>query len=408
MIRRLLFLCILISPFTNILEVKGLFDGTLGPGSQSVALTPLYLKVLKDVCILLLLLLGIVKLHKTRNVKAPVAFFLFVILFFVSSFLTLLNSGWPSFIIGVRWFFPVMLFYIFYNLDDLEECQVRLFKPMTLVFWFGLVLQVAQLFFSAGYFGKNTFDLSIRNPGFYLIPSTMASFTAFFMYYSWLFSPSNTTRVIYSLLLGPISLFLTGSGSGILALVAFISAISYCRFSEKMKKVLLFAAPLLVSIVAMLLPIVTQRIGIYDSFFERIRILTRNISWENILFSSNSGRGTNSSNILNNFYGYSVVEDVFVADSTLTSIMVNLGFCAAISFLVLIYSRFSWKSEKWTCFVALTSPFIFSTIAFEVYPYNLLFFLNLAYLCQVTQKKRQLLLFTPDFHPTPAQERAPA
>jgi hypothetical protein len=372
----------------NIYEVIGLFDGSLGPGSQSIALTPLYLKCLKDFGIALLLSLGCIQMQKDRSAHAPAAFFFLLGMFLVSSLLTVFNQGITTFFVGLRWFLPVLLFYVFYNIRGIDYSQKKLVGPITAVFVVGLVIQIAQLFLSAGYFGLNSLGLSTRNPGFFLIPSTMASYTCFFTYYVWTFLPRSWMKGICIFILAPLSIFLTGSGSGILAFFAFLCVTGYFRAPRWLRRGFLFIAPLGGIALGILLPFVTQRIGIYDSLLERFYIVGRNIGWDNLLFSANSARGTNSANILNNFLGHSVIEDSFTADSTFTSIAANSGMLAAIAFFILVYSRLKPNSEIWLTFISLTSPFLFSTISFEVYPYNILFFLNLAYLCRITRPPR--------------------
>src|SRR3989338_2071089 len=172
----LLIVSIVIVPFLNFEEVRGLFSNSIG--SQSTSLTPIYIKTWKDFVYLFIFILGVAQFVKKKvtYIRLPVFYYCCCVSFFASLFLTFFFTGVIAVFLGIRWFFPVLLFPVFFQLFTYHH-QILIKNTVVSVFCLGFFVQCLQFFDGISYFGLYVNGYSARNPGFYFMPSSMASFT---------------------------------------------------------------------------------------------------------------------------------------------------------------------------------------------------------------------------------------
>ncbi len=375
----LLVLGVLSALAANSYEVLALFKGSLDSASQSKALTPIAIKSLKDICIFFIFLFGIfARLKEWPSIKLPIYFWICLFFFAISLVQTILCEKILSGIVAIRWFLPFLLFPIFFGTIHFHR-QILLQKTLLFVFLCAFFLQIGQLFWADHYFGSNTVGLALRSPGIYLIPSSMASFTLMTMYYTYFYQNLGWLRNFLLYFLCPLSVILTGSGSGVLAVLIFFCFL-FMRILRLDLKLFALLGCIISPILLYFLPFLTGRENIYTSLNERISILSNNFQTENILLSLDSAKGTNTANLVNNMLDSSNKLNAFIADSTLISLISGIGLIGTISFFVLYFGYVKPYRLKWLLFLASTTPFVFSTIAFEVFPFGVLVILNLAQL----------------------------
>jgi len=367
---KLLILGILLTPFFGIFEVLALIKGTLI--SQGTALTPVYIKVLKDIVFATIIMMGILELYVGRRIIFNRPYTLFIVLTACSAFISFFFIDPIIFIAGVRWLLPLLIFPFIYRYVD-ADLQSRIAKWLIILLIVGLFLQIVQLFITAGIWGSNVFGLGLRNPGFYIIPSSMACFAMLTAYYARHYCNNGFLRKITVFLLVPVSILLTASGTGIISLTLFLSYILYCNVKQKF---IIFAIviAILTSQIA-LIPILTNRSSIYESMKIRIELLPELASLKNAFVSSNFGSATNTGVLLNPSSSTTVI-----ADSTVNSLIYNTGFVSLLFFGCFLYkSLFRTINRGNVSFALVLFPFFLTTILFELFPANLLLMVNLAY-----------------------------
>lgn len=387
----LVFSLILVSVLSNVYEVIALFKGELTSSSQSNPLTPFYIKSLKDILIFSLLIVRFQGIGKSFDeLSLPVPFWICLLFFLISLFFTILYQNILSAAVAIRWFMPFLFFPAFFNFES-KHIQKVIYKAITTVLIIGLVLQVLQFFYSSSYFGKNLLGFSLRNPGIYLIPSSMASLTMMAMYYTYNFASNSSVKSILLYFVCPLSILLTSSGSGILSILLFYGFL-LSRFLLIDNMLSLILGVVVFTLAFLFLPELTGREDIYTSLTDRVGILLKNFEIENFIFSFNSAKATNTANLVNRLLGGNVQQlDAFVADSTIVSLISGIGLVGAVSFLILYLGYMRISQLRWTLFLSATFPFFLSTVAFEVFPFGILMMLNLSFLIKETLNSRNLL-----------------
>lgn len=382
----LIILGIILTPAFGSLEVLALISGMLN--SQSEALTPVYVKILKDVVFAAIILIGIVEVCVRRSFILNIPYAAFISLAVYSALMSLYFKELIIIAAGFRWILPVLIFPFIYRSIG-TDLQNRIAKWMIILFFFGLLMQITQLFLIKGWYGLNSFGLSKRNPGFYLIPSSMACFSALTAYYAYFYHTGLFLRRSIVFVLAPVSIILTASATGVIALVLFWFYLFFCRVKQKL--------PVIITIVVMfivllaLMPFLTDRDDIYLSVLERGYMLADVVSPKNILASHDFGDATNTGVLLSTSNSDAETTS-FVADSTVTSIIYNTGMASFILFGYFIYHSLRNTSNKANIsFFLLVLPFFSTIVLFELFPANLLLMVNIAFFYNRGYHNRRLL-----------------
>lgn len=378
-IHNLILLAIVLTLIFNLMELYTLV--TYGFVSKNSNVTPTQVKLLKDVlfwlifffCLILSIKNGRLKLYPSKIV------FTITMLAFCSIVFSSLSQSFLLLLVGVRWFFTFFLINFLYRVVD-DELQTKIAICMVVIFFIALCFQLLELFYLPLFYGINFLGLSLRNPGIYLIPSTMAFFSLVTMWYAYYFFPQKRLGMLIVKFLGPLSVVLTSSGTGIMAMVFFFSGFLVSNIKNKG----VFILFLIIGMVGTFsfLPIILGRTDIFISFLTRLNIFGDTAALNHLLISSSFGSATNAAVLMQGISN----QQKFVADSNFTSIFYNIGFIA----LLLYASLFIILLKKSLAVMQLFGIYLcfsITTISFESYPLNLIFALNVAFYLVETKKQ---------------------
>ena len=171
-----LIIALLISPLLNIGEIYTLLIGTLK--GQTILHTPIYIKSMKDILMIFLILLFAVKFFfKKINISYVILVLLFILIVIINITSSVLIYGNDNFIIyGLRWIYPLLIFVLGIKLFNERFLGKSFERAFILVFLVHIYLQIYQFFSGIGWFGVIG-DYSARNPGMFLIPNSGAFFS---------------------------------------------------------------------------------------------------------------------------------------------------------------------------------------------------------------------------------------
>jgi len=361
----LLIFSLIIVPLNNISEVFSLFTMTLK--SQSEALTPIFIKILKDTVYFFFFIYGFYYLFKTQKIDR-IMLFLALLFFFVilplNTTLLLGDADFVQLLIGIRFTLPILvlfLSYFIFNKNDILKIKNLLF----ILFYLNLGIQIVQFFMGIPWFGiYDTLGFSIRNPGFFLLPNTSAFFIIIITYLVlYHFDIKEKIKIRY-IFFSFLSMLLTASGTGIF--VFLILNIIY--FTKKIiLPVFLMLSPIFLYLILIFIEYMRGTGYISISGGTRLKILIdmfNSIS----LISSEFGKFTNAYVLLRGSGD--------IMDSTWAALLGNYGLLpSAILVLILIflfiYSLIN-LDKSGISYLIIIFSFASTTIIFEAYPMNLL------------------------------------
>ncbi|WP_417212320.1 hypothetical protein [Acinetobacter venetianus] len=366
-------LSFLLVPFLSFYEVKALINGTLT--SQSAALTPMYIKILKDILQLTILLVSSFFIMKRKKISI-VALFLFLIVFFSLTLSLIYSSGNDVLILasGFRWLVPFFLIsvltYFRFNLMN-----KTVFKFVILILSIHFFVQLFEFFWGGHWYGSFLGRFSLRNPGIFLIPGTGAMFTlgCYLILRDHIVGLKKNIILLFTVW---VSVALTASGSAVICLF-MISIYRLLRaFFNSFLSVLflsvcfLCSLPFLISLSVLL--------GRGDSYVqtsggERVEIFLNAVDSASVV-SDKFGIGTNTGVVISNSLDMS--SDALIVDSMYTSMLVNLGWLGFTLYLILclmvfFISLFN-QNDKHIEFSMVLVIVSFTSIWLEAFPFNLI------------------------------------
>lgn len=360
-IKTLIIIGLCITPFLNYGEVLALMRGELE--SQVMLYTPIYIKLLKDIIMIFLILLLFLKNFKGTSIPVILATLFFITIVSINIFTSTI-AGYDSYIIyGLRWSYPLMIIFLGYKIIDKKHFDMKFDFFLGLILSLHFLLQIFQLFSGITWFGVIE-GYSVRNSGIFLLPNTAAFFSVIVLY--WFMYEFNGNRFIKIsfILLCIISIFLTGSGTGVV--VASILVLIYLI----PKKCMLLGFPILSMASIPGLFLVSYFRGEY---YIEVSGGTRLQNFKDVLsdvglFSQNFGYYTNVAILMD--------KGDMIVDSTFGSILGNLGlivFIVVVVFLLyLAFKAYLQLNKTKLSFVTIVSLFSLTTIILEAYPMNLL------------------------------------
>lgn len=375
--RGLIIGALILTPILSIGEFANAVNG--GVLDQLSAETPIYIKGLKDIAFIGIILCGTLIAWRSKNIYGHS--FLYLLLFVCASgfigslyFMPLILLG-----AGIRTLLPLFALLLMWRSVD-HELQQQIAKVLAGLLLVAFLLQVFELFYFPPFWGRGPFGLNLRNPGFFLIPSTMGSFTCAAAYYGYCFLPRGKFRTFLLAAIAPASVLLTASATALLSLIFLYATVAYFRIRERMLTV--FVATSVILIGFFLLPEITSRPDIYQSLLDRISLVQDNVASSSLLASTMFGMATNTGvSIVNtlDIPGPGYLHQAFISDSTFISFMVNFGLLASFLYLLVLLSIFSYTIE-YIGFLAVFGLFSITVIIVESFPLNLLLAVNVVYL----------------------------
>lgn len=380
MIYSFISILLVLTPIFNIEESLALIFG--GIINNSTALTPIYIKAIKDLGFILIVLIGFIGMLKLRKIsKVSFLILLYMILIILTEFFY--KDNLLIFLAGIRWLMPIILI-IFLIPYVKRNLLTKIAKILGYLFILNFIFQVLQLFFAGGWFGLNVFGLSARNPGMFFIPSTSAFFIILVLFFTMFYLNNNVYKKLI-FVLSPLSLFLTASGSGLAVYIVIV-------FIYLLKKKYFKLTPIFVIISFFILIYsiddITGRTNlIEESFGTRMTIFINLLENSNFV-SLNFGNATNTGILLANEYS----NNSFITDSTYGAVLVNIGLISLIFILVVlfinIFLSFLNNNKEIMIFTMMFGLFSATTSILEAYPMNLLFAILMAYYLKNYKKEK--------------------
>ena len=377
-IRHLIILGIILTPLFTISDVYGYLFGTahavLDNGTVNIGI-----KFIKDFIFFLLIFIYLLTIiSNNKRITLNKWYLSFFFLLFSSFFTTILTGGEIYMIIaGLRWAIPlIVLLAILKYVDD--GLQHKIARVLIYLFVFAFVLQIIEFVFMPHFWGTNILGFNKRNPGFFYNNNTMAFYAILVFYYSLFFEQNKIFKIVIYMLL-PFSVLMTSSGTGVIVLSVMYLYIGYRKIKNAyLKNIVAMTSIGLFALALLLLPLITGRSDILTSIRIRGEIFLDHLNFDHILVSDQFGSATNSGLLLQYQIHDEGKNGFFIADSTWTSIMVNISILGLILFGVMLFIIKNNSTEYYT-FLLVFGLFPTTTIVFEAYPMNLLLAVNIAY-----------------------------
>lgn len=381
--KKIVLIGLILAPLNGIFASYELTFGSIV--NLSTVIAPIWVKSIKDIVFGLCLILGIIGLLNSKWRMNVFLSFLFMTSLLLSMGILSAGNDYIYYLTGYRWALPFILIFLslqFVDLEFLFKCS----RILMLLFVIHFSLQILQLLFMQSFFyGLSGLGLSLRNPGFFLVPNTAGFFSISVLYFVLYFSDTSRVTKWRFLIITLISSYLTASGT---ALVAWFAVFSIWSVSSKNLKISILPIILLTVSVFMLLGVITGRGPEYItiSLGIRMNIFNELLVNSNIL-SDKFGFGTSTAYLLG--------VDAIVTDSTFAGLLVNTGLIGflAVFFMLILTGFKSWiigSRPALTVVVILFMYFTTSSVS-EAFPMNLLYVLVVAYFVKFGLSERTLV-----------------
>ena len=363
----IIYVAVLLTPFLGLSEVSWL----LGFDVISTRVEPWVIKIAKDLFISMSILVGVLFGITSRHAMPVVSvatMFLIVVFSVACSLLFMSNEALFA---GFRWLLPLIFYFTLQGLDKLFF--IRISRILNIMLIAGLTLQIYQYFMTSGIYGLNEYGYSIRNPGYFLIPSSMAAYAMASLYFVIRFEPLRLLRFL-AFTAAVFSVILTSSGTGFISFAMFVFFVM--RKEEGFKLYIILA--IFIGLTTLpLLPILTNREYVLSSLETRVKIFMQHTDILKLLFSNTFGAGTNS--LINLRPDLLESGEATIADSMLSSSVINLGI---LFLLISIYEFFIRPMRKFgraeLLYFSSFFPFYLTVVLFELFPVNILMFIALS------------------------------
>lgn len=351
----LFFFLIVSLPFNTYQETTAFFYGSVG--DKTVALTPIYFKLYKDFFLFAVLFL-IALVGGFNRIDQRLLIFYFLLGFICCyAALSLLRLDWLTVFLGWRSYLPIVFIlfgFYFYRFDP-----STLFPVLRVLLYIELVVQVLQLIYAPGYYGSTLFGYNTINPGTFLIPSTMASFSILVYYYAR--KNGDPVTAIFSL----ISVMMTRSSTALLVLIIYlvIVFIKRSRFSDG---VLVMILLLSAYFIFLNLETVTGRDNIADNLETRFEIFVENLDEP---LGQGFGLGSGSAVLAQR-------KGALIADSAISSLLINFGWVSFPIYLIFVWTSFrafGYRNLLCLTFIGMS----LTMIVFEMTPFIQFYFFEL-------------------------------
>lgn len=319
-------------PLNNYSEIMAMMRGELGWGAWSVPLTPIYIKVIKDVFILIAFVMTFIKIGMNKRLflhLITTRYFIFpnvllIFLFFISS-VSFLSIPFDFVFIGFRAYWTILLVYVgacFFYIDERLIGRVFLY-----VFLIHFILQIIQLLLGSGYAVFH----EIRSPGIFIVPSTAGAFALLAYYFS-----VRSKQVAFQIL-AILSIVLSASTMAMLILFAYVAFKILMLFRHRYELyifVFAFVFFIFYLIFDNLGTVSGRGDGAYISLFTRLGYIKSVFEdFSNLAFGRGMGIATSQAVMAG-------MDGAIVADNTYSGAMLNLGWIATVFLFLFMLSSF--------------------------------------------------------------------
>ena len=358
-IKKISILLILCTPIFNYQEIVSFFTNT---SAESSSLSAVY-KVGKDIAFLLIIILDVILIIKTKKISRMFLWFYMVLISLIISSWFFSNSV-LLLIIGIRWCLPLFLILPFFVAVD-KSYMETISRILYMLLILQVIIQIIEVLIMPPIYGN-------RYPGFFIYPSGAGLFVNVCFVFCYVFK--HNVRMAF--ILAICSLIIARSATGV-AVFAVLCGLILSYRSNKALLMSLMIMPVAGYLLIANLGTLTGRgeDSIAESGGTRVEIFENNIDSFSIL-PDKFGKATNLAVILE-------IKDAFIADSTYTSMMVNFGIIGLlIIFAVIVYFLIYAIISKKIDIILFLFVFLLggiSIIIIELFPVNILLPISLAY-----------------------------
>ena len=342
---------------------------------MSVFYTPVYIKMIKDIIIIILIINSIIIYTSNRFVHQSFIPFIIILLIILQSSLNMLiTNNYLNTLAGIRWILPVLLCFLIINQIDqrnMKSIIKILVKLLVVHFLFQLVQNLYYTTALASTIGASSiFGVVGRPGGLFHNPNGGALFSCLVYYY--LSNYDCVSRKYLYKILCIISIIFTASATGMLILL-FLIAINFI-YRYHLEKILVIFLPFVFIFSLINIGYLSGRgAGIYEgSLGQRAKLLYSAVS-EMSLIPLNFGSATSTAFILRKM-GLNI--ETIAADSTITAILVNFGLWGLIVLLLVyvytLYASLKIYDKKGISLAVLFLLTSMTMMVFEFFPVNLL------------------------------------
>lgn len=326
---------------------------------------PIIYKALKDILYFFLFAAILYAAQKTNRLPLTEYSGALIVLILFLAILSILDNGFVTGMIGLRWIFPFILFLLMGDWSKVLDTTAAV--PWILL---GLVVnlsvQVFQLFYMPPVFGEIFPGVPARTPGFFVAPNSTAFFACVSAACVMVFAPSKLKLRVLAVGLALMISALAQSGTGMVAAV-LLGLRLICGGKRYVFWLITFCT---LAVALPNLDFLTMREDYVElSGGGRLDVFL-DIARDSGFSFARFGLYTNTANLHS-----SDPEDQLAPDSLLASWVGNFGFFAALAFLLSgLFIRHRMRSVDWSAAMPCVLVFgIFSmtTIVFEAFPMNL-------------------------------------
>lgn len=346
---------VLLVPLNNSFELVAMMQRQLQRSSE--VLTPLYIKAIKDLFLVLsvclALLAGIQRPSCTRIwLKRPFLLAnVFLVLVVAESIHSISYLPADVILMGVRGYWTILFLYVGALFHEIDE--FKLYKALRFIFVLHLGMQAIQMVTDVGY----SVYAEHRSPGLFVNPSTAAAF-ALVLYH---FGRRYRSRWVWIAAL--LSLAASNSSAGILTFLLYYLIEMPKRFRHKLFMYPIYTLLVLVFgafVIANLGAVTGRGNGFYLSLFSRIDIVRTALSdWNLYLFGGGMGIATSQALV-------SGFADAIIPDNTFVETLYNMGIFSSLVLLAFILSPLRRFEDKLLPFVFVA--FAMTNVIFEMNP----------------------------------------
>lgn len=346
---------ILTIPFNSLHDTIAFFQGTVG--DKTFAKTPLWMKLFKDVLLLCAITLTIAPIVVALN-KRLLIIIAFLGLVFAYAFAALLSEVNLAIVLAVRSY--LVVFFIFLGFYYYRFDLVRLYPTIRALFYIELIVQILQMLYAPNYYGGTTvLGMNLTNPGTFLIPSTMASYSILTLYYAR--QQKDRATEIFAVL----SVLLSRSTTAYI-IIAIFYVIKFARSFRFSYDVIIAVVSVVLVFLFLNIDAITGRPNILANLVTRFMIFSEATDYP---FGKGFGLGSGGAVLLH-------VKDAVIADSTINSLLFNFGYPGAFVYLVLIFISVKYFRLDDILLIAFVC-FSITMIIFEMTPFIQFFFFEL-------------------------------
>jgi hypothetical protein len=346
----------------------------------------LYIKLPKDVLIILIIVLNIFYILRNNSYSKQLLLPLTILIVFTLFVFVFSINDLQIAIAGIRWILPVFLIFLLYGTTINTEFLNKVANILSILILLNVVIQIYEMFNMPPFGGTNYFGLTGRVPGFFSYPNQAGIFGAFCFYFIRYYGTLKCNSLF--LIISAISIFFSMSSMGVVLFLLLITVHFFVTSKNKYKLLTIF---IIIPVLIVGLTNLDKLTGrgensTMTSGSERIAILKEQIVSSQFI-STHFGKATNTAQ--NFMLNLNLDNDSFIADSFYISILTNYGYLFSILFIMCLFyltiKIVTSKNISLIMFAIISMVSAIATIISEAFPVNILIAILSAYFIKYKQ-----------------------